>query len=81
MDRFTKAAAIAALAKSAAEIAAEVAEQTCEAAAVEPSKTQTGRTGETCNLIVGTLIPAREGVERLRTILETIEVLHRTPEV
>jgi hypothetical protein len=73
MDRRTQLAALATLAKAAAELAADVAALTSEAAGIGPSGAG--------NLILGTIMPAEQHVEELQAIFRAMHVLNRAQSV
>jgi hypothetical protein len=70
MDKRTKSAALAALAKSAAEIAADIAATTSDAAAH-------GQGTGYDNLLIGSIMPAEQDLEALRSLFGAMHALHQ----
>lgn len=81
MDQNTKLEAIRTLAKAAAEIAADVAQLTSDAAVADRSAaTRSGKLDQhpiaSANMIVGGIMPAEQHLEELQAIFRAMHVLH-----
>lgn len=81
MDKHTKLEAIRALAKAAAEIAADVAQLTADAAVADRSEASRGGNINqlpvvSANLIIGGVMPAEQHVEELTAIFRAMHALH-----
>lgn len=77
MDKRTKLAALQMLAKAAAELAADIATATSEAAAVNP----TGGADLPvvhANLIIGTIMPAERALEELVAVTKAMHALNQS---
>lgn len=78
MDKRTKLAALAMLAKAAAELAAGVATSASEAAAYEAESQKTTLPQVTGNLIMGALQPAEQLLDELTAIFRAMHALHQS---
>lgn len=78
MDKRTKLFALAILAKAAAELAADIATSTSEAAAYEGEPLKTTMPDVTGNLIVGAMMPAEQSLEALQSIFRAMHALHQS---
>lgn len=79
MDKRTKLAALQMLAKAAAELAADIATATSEAAGFEHDKAHAADLPLVrANLIVGTLMPAEQALEELAAVLKAVGALHQS---
>jgi hypothetical protein len=79
MDKRTRLAALVSLAKSAAEIAADIATATSEAAGC--ARVDIGEAASSpavANLIVGNLMPAEQKLEALQAIFRAVHAIHQT---
>lgn len=78
MDKRTKLAALQMLAKAAAELAADIATTTSEAAGLAHRDNSHELPLVAANLIVGTLMPAEQALEELTAVLKAVRALHQS---
>lgn len=76
MDKRTKLAALQTLAKAAAELAADIATATSEAAGVSPLPGDLPLVQ--ANLILGTIMPAGQALEELAAVIKAMHALHNS---
>lgn len=76
MDKRTKLAALNVLAKAAAELAADVATATSEAAGLEHSNPGDDLPAVRANLLIGTILPAEQALEEVQAIFRAMHALH-----
>lgn len=82
MDRRTQFVVLAALARSAAEIAADIATITSDAAGLgQANPALAAQTQHVANQMIGTLMPVSAHLETLQGMLSTLTAIYRMPAV